>query len=675
VTDTLYQNRKKAQAVNRAAALQLARDGFVIFPAHAQTSRPYVSAWQNVATADPDQVEEWWNKWPNAVPALPTGQRNGVAVLDVDMKKGKNGLADLEVLGLDPDRLSGGSVTTPSGGRHYYFEHEEGLRSSAGQIAPGLDVRAEGGYVIAPGAWSRRGIYKAEGIYLSRAMVQLVGFPKWRDELRPPRRERTSSIGEKTSRPFRVIREALFAIPNDGSIPDNASRQWWLHIGMALHHETDGSAEGLETWHEWSSRWSGYDADDATQRWRSFHRQGGPVRTAYHILNVATDHGWRDPRIDEMFDDVGEEQRAEEEMQADIDELVGDPIKAGLFAPASSWAKDDPPRREWLIEGLIPNCTVTMLGGDGGTGKSLLALQLAVAAATGGRWIGREVARPGKVMFLSAEDDRHELHRRLSNICDSDGVGVRDLDRLLIRSLAGEDALLATLDRKTNTLKTTALHDSLDKAMVAGPSLVVLDTLADLHSGEENHRAHARQFIGMLRGLAIRHNCAVLLLAHPSLTGMANGSGLSGSTAWNASVRSRLYLDRAKDDGIELDPTLRILKTVKANYGATGGEITMHWREGVFIADVQNFDEERPAEKAERVFLKLLDTFTEQKRYVSPKPSVSYAPKVFIGHPDCEGCSKRALQAAMETLLRDCVIVVVEHGRPGKMTSRLERAK
>lgn len=291
-------NAYREQVTNRKIALQLASDGFVIFPANGRTSKPHITGWQKAATDDPDQIAKWWDEWPNAVPALPTGSRNGVAVLDVDMKKGKDGIADLKALGLDPDHLTSSVITTPSGGRHYYFEHEEGLRSNAGQIAPGLDIRAEGGFVIAPGSRSRRGVYKSEGIHLSRDLIANVGLPKWRDELRPHRRERgTESPGEKTGRPFDVIREALFAIPNDGSIPDNESRDCWLHIGMALHHETDGSPDGLAAFDEWSAQWPGYSADYTAECWESFHREAGPVRTAYHILKVATDHGWRDPRI------------------------------------------------------------------------------------------------------------------------------------------------------------------------------------------------------------------------------------------------------------------------------------------------------------------------------------------------------------------------------------------
>jgi RecA-family ATPase len=62
-----------------------------------------------------------------------------------------------------------------------------------------------------------------------------------------------------------------------------------------------------------------------------------------------------------------------------------------------------------------------------------------------------------------------------------------------------------------------------------------------MFGGDECVRTQVRQFINLLKGLARKHNCAILLLAHPSLTGMNTGTGLSGSTDWNNGVRSRLY--------------------------------------------------------------------------------------------------------------------------------------
>src|SRR5690606_31010764 len=78
----------------------------------------------------------------------------------------------------------------------------------------------------------------------------------------------------------------------------------------------------------------------------------------------------------------------------------------------SDFAGSEPPPRRWLVPELMPRGNVTLLYGDGGLGKSTLALQLAVSTALGGHWLGRPVVQ-GEVLYLSAEDDAPELHRRL----------------------------------------------------------------------------------------------------------------------------------------------------------------------------------------------------------------------------------------------------------------------
>ena len=362
------------------------------------------------------------------------------------------------------------------------------------------------------------------------------------------------------------------------------------------------------------------------------------------------------------------------ETQAAIDELVGVPAGSAFFAPASDWAGLPVPPRKWHVEDLIPGDTVTILGGDGGTGKSLLALQLAVATATGTSWIGRDIDQPGKVLVLSAEDDDEELQRRVATICEAQGLLLSSLGKMLVRSTAGEETLLALLDAKTNTLKATAIYKTICASMKREkPALLVLDTLADLHAGNENDRAHARQFIGLLRHLAIEYQCAVVLLAHPSLTGMNSGSGLSGSTAWNASVRSRLYLKRVTDEGYEADPDARTLETMKANYGPTGGAIALTWMDGVFVPDLPGDDREDRNAKAERVFLKLLAELTKQGRRVSPNNGSNLASKVFSELSTAEGVSKKAFKTAMEDLLRAGRITVEEEGPLSKRRQYLAR--
>lgn len=343
-----------------------------------------------------------------------------------------------------------------------------------------------------------------------------------------------------------------------------------------------------------------------------------------------------------------------------------------FYSAASLKGKPVPPR-QWLVHGLVPQKTVSLFSGDGGTGKSLLALQLAVAVAAQTAWIGK-TANIGRVIFLSAEDDDDELHRRLHDILTAEGRDYDDLSGLTLRSLAGEDALLAV--ETQIALMQSALFKELDKrAVEEAPALIVIDTLADVYPANENDRAKVRQFVGILRGLAIKRKCAVLLLAHPSLTGLNSGTGTSGSTAWNNSVRSRLYLSRITDNGFEPDPDARVLSTKKANYGRTGGEINLKWEAGVFVAEAQptGLDALAAGAKGERAFLKLLDTLTAQGRYVSANPGPTYAPTQFASHPEAEGCTKRALKSAMDALFGRDEIVIASHGSGAKARSHIAR--
>ena len=82
--------------------------------------------------------------------------------------------------------------------------------------------------------------------------------------------------------------------------------------------------------------------------------------------------------------------------------------KLAIVNAASLLASGPAPKRRWHVPGMIPAQEVTTLGGDGATGKSLLALQLGVATVAGSDWIGT-FPEKGRVLFLSAEDDIDEV--------------------------------------------------------------------------------------------------------------------------------------------------------------------------------------------------------------------------------------------------------------------------
>ncbi|MCE6960586.1 AAA family ATPase [Cereibacter sphaeroides] len=350
--------------------------------------------------------------------------------------------------------------------------------------------------------------------------------------------------------------------------------------------------------------------------------------------------------------------------------------RASRFMSAAELAGLPIPERKWLVRDLVPARNVTLIYGDGGTGKSLLSLQLAVAVVLGSRWIGREVT-PGRAVFFSAEDEKDELHCRLADILRAEQAQFEDIRDLTFRSLAGEDALLASFEGAGKPLIPSSLCQELDDLLAElKPQLLVLDTLADLFPGNENDKAQARQFVGILKGLAIRHDCAVVMLAHPSLSGMASGNGTSGNVAWSGSARSRLYFERIAEEGYEADPDARVLRTMKANYGPKGGEIAVTWRNGVFVADPAETGLDRMAAtaKAERVFLKLLAEATGQGRRVNHAGGPTYAPKVFAASPGAEGVKARAFRSAMEALIHNGKVRIAEDGPPSKRRQFLEVA-
>jgi RecA-family ATPase len=243
--------------------------------------------------------------------------------------------------------------------------------------------------------------------------------------------------------------------------------------------------------------------------------------------------------------------------------------------------------------------------------------------------------------------------------------------------LAGEDADLAAPANR-NIIAATPLWRQLVKLIEEWqPTLIVLDTLADLFAGEENSRPQTRHFVGMLKGVAIKRNATVILLAHPSLSGIASGSGTSGSTGWHNSVRSRLYLTRMVSDGVEPDPNLRLLTNKKQNYGPSGTEFRIRWEDGAFVREgsatetAGAFGALNAMLEAEAVFLNLLGQYTTQGRNVGASPSSSYAPVQFAREPQAKGIKAKAFTAAMNSLFQKNRIRVEQFGPPSKPRNRI----
>lgn len=379
----------------------------------------------------------------------------------------------------------------------------------------------------------------------------------------------------------------------------------------------------------------------------------------------------RDEReaLEQEFESRDDEIRARPKADNDNDPagVKGAPLP--VINPAD-WHGKPVPQRQWFIEGLIPSRTVTILNGDGGVGKSLLALQIGAAASLGVDTVGLSPARGG-VVYLGAEDEADEFHRRLADIVASHDRTLADLSEFRLVPMADRDALLS-IPNKDGVMQATHAWLSL-RTIVARhtPKLLILDTSADLYGGDEIKRAQVRGFVAMLRSVAMEFDCAVLLLSHPSLTGMQSGSGSSGSTAWNNSVRSRLYLTRPT--GEDADPNARTLSVMKANYGETGSGLSLRWKDGAFVADggVQAGDLEFVTRRHDEVFMTIIRKFAAQGINVSANTGPTYAPSKFASQPEAKGIKRTQLAAAMQRLMDAGRIRMVTEGSNSRQRSRL----
>jgi bifunctional DNA primase/polymerase-like protein/primase-like protein len=129
------------------AALEYAAQGWPVFPCKPQGKTPLVADWPNRATTDQSRITAMWNANPNANIGIVTGERSGLLALDVDDP------ASLDELEAKHGELPATRThATGSGGMHYLFRYPPGetIRNSAGKLGKGLDVRGEGGYIIAP---------------------------------------------------------------------------------------------------------------------------------------------------------------------------------------------------------------------------------------------------------------------------------------------------------------------------------------------------------------------------------------------------------------------------------------------------------------------------------------------------------------------------------------------
>jgi hypothetical protein len=223
-----------------------AAKGMPTFPCRPGDKPPLTRRGLHDASCDLGQLRAWERQWPNANLGLPTGRVSGYLVVDVDCKAGVPGLASLWAAERELGKLPRELVSrTPSGGYHIWFRMPAvEVRNSAGKLgeleAPGVDIRAEGGYVLVPPSQVGTGCYEWRKTHgkpeLPPAWVEaLMRKPRPPVEPWEPRNDSERSATERWClRALNGTFDKLSAEPSGGR--NHALMNASVRLGSLLHY-------------------------------------------------------------------------------------------------------------------------------------------------------------------------------------------------------------------------------------------------------------------------------------------------------------------------------------------------------------------------------------------------------------------------------------------------------
>jgi hypothetical protein len=288
------------------AALGYADRGWEIFPTPPGEKKGYKSAEHSNgrrwgATKDPEEIKRDWSRWPDAGIGIPTGPDNGIFVVDADTPEGHDvdGIASLRQLEAERGKLPKTLMAeSPSGSLHLYFAWPDGatIRNSTSKIAPGIDVRGNGGMTIAPPSLKPGiGLYRwiNEGTPIADAPDWLIDLCIATTNYGPRSADGESESGDNPEATIIEVSRALSIIPNA-----DADRDLCVRIGMATKAATGNSAEGFALFDQWRQGAPGYDARRVAEKWRGFHPDEIGFGTLRWLANQVRP-GWHDELCDE----------------------------------------------------------------------------------------------------------------------------------------------------------------------------------------------------------------------------------------------------------------------------------------------------------------------------------------------------------------------------------------
>jgi len=518
--------------------------------------------------ADDDQLLVWFDGMEHSHNiGLVTGSiSNNIFVIDVDTGQGKTGLETLDQVQMAHDDLPiTATAKTGSGGKHIFLRAPDGfhVKTDTNLIGKGIDVRGEGGFVVA--APSRH----ASGNRYTYDMDDIADAPNWVLAM-----VEGGTAGTHDA-PMQSTSTNPFGQYDDGR--EAVMTKTILSTIMA-YYESTSSMPTLDDIIEHG--WKLYEMRVATRNGRTLEEDGRGItaftekagyqlarakRGELHTLNAIRSKmeamGIRENTSGGHSDDTDSDSAQQGEVALSVQAVLREAISMAAQAEEKrqtrlhldDWHvarfKGEPPEMEYLVEGIFPQGVPALLAASGGIGKSFALLDLALKVALfrgddpfeitpfafGGR-----VTKGGKVVFLTAEDSADSVHRRLAQISTSDEIE-KASPNLVVVPLPDATGAIALVNEGMGVVSMTEhYHDLMDQLLhMDDVALVIIDPLQAFCWADVNADPKAAQVWWTAMSSICAKTGATLIVAHHMRKDGLNGitraeearEAIRGSTA------------------------------------------------------------------------------------------------------------------------------------------------
>lgn len=491
------------------------------------------------ATRFPRIIERWWSDWPDAAVGLPTGEKTGFFALDIDNKPGgANGfdwLAEMEAEhGPLPDTAR---VTSPNGGLHIYFKYVVGTRNR-GALGAGVDIRSEGGYVLAAGSAMANGrSYKWE-----TDTRDIADAPAWLLDLLLPKSAPAHtqySLSAATNNAYvdaAVDRELADLTGAPMGSRNNALNDAAFSIGTIVGAGALGEAEARALLQDvargWGRDWSrccktienGLKA--GIQNPRHIPEPEFPVQDNTRLVEITRmiQRGIEKGRLREQAaaveaDVVVEAVPPKEESPISDIEPANDnaPPSSPITATAFKWI--DPktlPRREFAYGSHFIRKYVSVTVSPGGLGKTSASIAEGLAMVSGRALLGIKPPKRLRTWIFNAEDPRDEMERRIMAACIHYKLKPADLEgHLFLDSGREQELVVAIEDKKAGVrIQQPIVEAVVEQIERYGIDVMIVDPFVSTHGVNENDNGAIDKVAKLWAQIADYTNCSIDIVHH-----------------------------------------------------------------------------------------------------------------------------------------------------------------